>query len=237
MLGPVLIAGLLLIDRVSFRPLVRLRRYVRRLVVPLFRNCSVLQMTLISVAAGIGEEALFRGLIQAGLAEWLGQSLVGLGAYGIAAVVGDEVITLSEVREAAAAALAVARGERSRPEWYDPRAEVLQKRGYAHEARYLDALRAAGREGVAVGEREFDFSVLTPVEAIDVGAGGAAQGPSQISAPIPGKVVWITPQGAAGNRKAGIGVQFSDQDGGNARNKIETYLAGALDADRPTHTI
>ena len=30
--------------------------------------------------------------------------------------------------------------------------------------------------------------------------------------PVAGKVVWITPQGAQGNRSAGIGVQFSDQD-------------------------
>ena len=30
--------------------------------------------------------------------------------------------------------------------------------------------------------------------------------------------------------------QFSDQDN-TARNKIETYLAGALKSDRPTHTI
>ncbi len=55
--------------------------------------------------------------------------------------------------------------------------------------------------------------------------------------PIAGKVVWITPEGAEGYRTAGIGVQFSDQDGGTARNKIETYLAGALDSDRSTHTM
>ena len=30
--------------------------------------------------------------------------------------------------------------------------------------------------------------------------------------PVAGKVVWITPQGAKGNRSAGIGVQFSDPD-------------------------
>ena len=36
---------------------------------------------------------------------------------------------------------------------------------------------------------------------------------------------------------AGIGVQFGDQDDGTARNKIETYLAGALQAERPTHTM
>ncbi|MEA2094249.1 MAG: PilZ domain-containing protein [Pseudomonadota bacterium] len=55
--------------------------------------------------------------------------------------------------------------------------------------------------------------------------------------PVAGKVVWITPVGAQGNRAAGIGVQFSGQDDGAARNKIETYLAGALEADRPTHTM
>ena len=55
--------------------------------------------------------------------------------------------------------------------------------------------------------------------------------------PVAGTIVWITPVGAQGNRASGIGVQFSDQDGGNARNKIETYLAGALTADRPTHTL
>ena len=55
--------------------------------------------------------------------------------------------------------------------------------------------------------------------------------------PVAGKIVWITPIGAQGNRAAGIGVQFSDQDEGAARNKIEIYLAGALEADRPTHTM
>ena len=52
-----------------------------------------------------------------------------------------------------------------------------------------------------------------------------------------GKIIWITPKGAQGNRAAGIGVQFSDMDNGAARNKIETYLAGALNSDRTTHTM
>ena len=54
--------------------------------------------------------------------------------------------------------------------------------------------------------------------------------------PISGKVVWVTPRGAQGNRTAGIGVQFNDQDD-VARTKIETYLAGALQSDRHTHTM
>ena len=55
--------------------------------------------------------------------------------------------------------------------------------------------------------------------------------------PVAGKIVWITPKGAQGNRAAGIGVQFAPQDNGQARNKIEAYLAGALQSDKPTHTL
>lgn len=54
--------------------------------------------------------------------------------------------------------------------------------------------------------------------------------------PIAGKVVWITPKGAQGNRTAGIGVQFSEEDA-NANAKIENHLAGSLESDRPTHTM
>ena len=55
--------------------------------------------------------------------------------------------------------------------------------------------------------------------------------------PIAGKVVWVTPRGAQGNRTAGIGVQFSELDKGATRSKIENQLAGALKSDRPTHTM
>lgn len=54
--------------------------------------------------------------------------------------------------------------------------------------------------------------------------------------PVAGKVVWVTPKGAQGNKVAGIGVQFTGDDN-IARNKIETFLAGALKSDRMTHTM
>ncbi|HEY5645149.1 MAG TPA: PilZ domain-containing protein [Pseudomonadales bacterium] len=54
--------------------------------------------------------------------------------------------------------------------------------------------------------------------------------------PVAGKVVWVTPKGAGGTKAAGIGVQFNAQDD-VARSKIETYLAGALQSDRHTHTM
>ena len=55
--------------------------------------------------------------------------------------------------------------------------------------------------------------------------------------PIAGTVIWKTPEGSDANRVAGIGIQFSDKDGGKAKNKIETYLAGALELDRSTYTM
>ena len=55
--------------------------------------------------------------------------------------------------------------------------------------------------------------------------------------PVAGKIVWITPPGAQGSRVAGIGVQFSNQDNGAVRNKIEGYLGGALKSERQTHTM
>lgn len=54
--------------------------------------------------------------------------------------------------------------------------------------------------------------------------------------PVAGKVIWLTPKGAQGNRAAGVGVQFNEGDN-SARNQIETHLAGALKSDRPTHTM
>jgi type IV pilus assembly protein PilZ len=55
--------------------------------------------------------------------------------------------------------------------------------------------------------------------------------------PIAGKIIWVTPKGAQGNRTAGIGVQFSDLDKGQTRNKIENVLAAALKSERQTHTM
>jgi type IV pilus assembly protein PilZ len=56
--------------------------------------------------------------------------------------------------------------------------------------------------------------------------------------PLAGKVVWVTPVGAQGNRPAGIGVQFPETPEGDAvKGRIEALLAGSLTADRPTHTM
>jgi type IV pilus assembly protein PilZ len=55
--------------------------------------------------------------------------------------------------------------------------------------------------------------------------------------PVAGAVVWVTPEGAVGSRKQGIGVQINDQDKGRLRNKIEGLLEGLMESDRPTMTM
>jgi len=55
--------------------------------------------------------------------------------------------------------------------------------------------------------------------------------------PVSGKVVWVTPAGAQGNKSSGIGVQFSDDDNGSTKSNIEQHLAAALQGERPTQTM
>jgi len=56
--------------------------------------------------------------------------------------------------------------------------------------------------------------------------------------PLSGRVVWITPAGAQGNRQQGIGVQFDDNEASTiVRTKIESILGNAIKATRPTHTM
>jgi membrane protease YdiL (CAAX protease family) len=73
--GP-LVLGLVAIDRLPWKPLEHLRALTEEVVMLMFRGASVLQLAVVSIAAGFGEELLFRGLVQAGLS-----SLIG-GVYG-----------------------------------------------------------------------------------------------------------------------------------------------------------
>jgi type IV pilus assembly protein PilZ len=56
--------------------------------------------------------------------------------------------------------------------------------------------------------------------------------------PVAGKVAWITPAQAAGNRIQGIGVRFpSDEKSRVLKTKIEEILGAHLASDYPTQTI
>ena len=56
--------------------------------------------------------------------------------------------------------------------------------------------------------------------------------------PVAGKVAWVTPARAAGNRTQGVGVRFpSDEKSRLLKIKIEEILGAHLASDRPTQTI
>ncbi len=56
--------------------------------------------------------------------------------------------------------------------------------------------------------------------------------------PVAGKVAWITPAKAAGNRTQGVGIRFpEDEKSRLLKIKIEEILGAHLASDRPTQTI
>jgi type IV pilus assembly protein PilZ len=56
--------------------------------------------------------------------------------------------------------------------------------------------------------------------------------------PIAGKVAWVTPAKAAGNRTQGVGIRFpADEKSKLLKLKIEESLGAHLASDRPTQTI
>ncbi len=56
--------------------------------------------------------------------------------------------------------------------------------------------------------------------------------------PVAGKVAWVTPPRAAGNRTQGVGIRFpADEKSKALKLKIEEMLGAHLASDRPTQTI
>lgn len=51
-----------------------------------------------------------------------------------------------------------------------------------------------------------------------------------------GKLAWLTPVGAQGQKLAGVGVHFSDDDDW-LKSQIEALLADLPDNDKPSHTL
>lgn len=62
-------------------PLKPIQQICEEVLVPLLSPCTILDMALISLLAGVGEEMLFRGVAQAALTSWFGNVVIGqLGA-------------------------------------------------------------------------------------------------------------------------------------------------------------
>ena len=53
-------------------PLRRLKQILEEFIRPLFQSCTWFELALISLLAGLGEETLFRGVVQETLGAWLG---------------------------------------------------------------------------------------------------------------------------------------------------------------------
>lgn len=58
--------------KAPLRPFRKILRVIEESMLPLFRQCSVLELAIIATLAGLGEEMLFRGIVQGGIADWLG---------------------------------------------------------------------------------------------------------------------------------------------------------------------
>jgi membrane protease YdiL (CAAX protease family) len=65
-------AMLYLGEQSQWSPLVSLRDEIDEKVVPIFANCKIIDLAVIALLAGIGEELLFRGWLQGALAARLG---------------------------------------------------------------------------------------------------------------------------------------------------------------------
>jgi uncharacterized protein len=57
---------------VPWRPLQTITKLLDETIVPLFRGCTLVQLGMLAAFAGLGEEMLFRGIIQASVAEEFG---------------------------------------------------------------------------------------------------------------------------------------------------------------------
>ena len=56
--------------------------------------------------------------------------------------------------------------------------------------------------------------------------------------PVAGKVAWVTPAGASGNRSQGIGIRFpNDEKSQFLKLRIEEILGAHLSSERATQTI
>ncbi len=54
--------------------------------------------------------------------------------------------------------------------------------------------------------------------------------------PIAGKVIWVAKKGVKSPHTPGVGIQFTESEN-QAKDKIETYLAGSLSSSNSTHTM
>jgi membrane protease YdiL (CAAX protease family) len=72
---------------IPWKPFRRIEMIMRRTILPLFRECSLLEIALIAILAGLGEELLFRPIIQGGLAQSFAAPYGTIAGLCLAAVI------------------------------------------------------------------------------------------------------------------------------------------------------
>lgn len=80
-----MVVGLVALSSVRAKWVDELQRFMREVVVPMFAGARWWMLMLVALAAGIGEELLFRGVIQDGLADRIGP---GFGLLAAALLFG-----------------------------------------------------------------------------------------------------------------------------------------------------
>jgi membrane protease YdiL (CAAX protease family) len=78
-----LVLGLLLLDRWPVDGFRFLQELMRESILPLFRDCSLEALLLISLAAGVGEELLFRGVAQLGIEQTSGSTWLAVAVASV----------------------------------------------------------------------------------------------------------------------------------------------------------
>jgi membrane protease YdiL (CAAX protease family) len=79
--APMLLFFMILL-RSRFEALAKIREFLDRVIYPLLGACSAWELALISLCAGVGEEVLFREIIQQALSSHFG-SLVGIAGASV----------------------------------------------------------------------------------------------------------------------------------------------------------
>jgi membrane protease YdiL (CAAX protease family) len=77
-----MLAALAVLIRVPWRPIARIREIVRTFASQLLLSASWLEIAILCVLAGVGEELLFRGVVQTLIAGWSNQP-IGILASGV----------------------------------------------------------------------------------------------------------------------------------------------------------
>jgi membrane protease YdiL (CAAX protease family) len=80
----------------------RIKQFSEEVIRPLFAPCTLFELGVISLSAGVGEEMLFRGLLQGGLSRW--------GGLGLGFAVANVLFGLAHLITPTYAVLATAMG-------------------------------------------------------------------------------------------------------------------------------